>query len=410
MTAQDNASCHQDVTPLHDYARGVGAMLETLPWSALANVVEALHQARLCRSQVFVCGNGGSAATAAHMVSDLNKGANASGVPRFRAIGLADNVPLLMAWSNDRCYADALVEPLRNLAQPGDTLVAFSCSGNSPNVLRAVEFAHQIGVLTVGFTGYPGGALAEKADLPVVVPGGCTEQEEDVHLLLEHALVSELRERARREPVPHLLLASGRGATPQRPAVVPDIPPRPAVLIDRDGVLNANRSDHVKSWDEFVLLPGALDAVRELARLGLPIVVVTNQAAINRGLVDAAVVESIHRRLMAMAAAQGGRIDAVVWCPHHPDEGCGCRKPAPGMLTYAAQSLNLDLGRSYLVGDAESDIAAGASVGCRTFLVATGRGADQQPTASARWGDACQVVADLGEATRRIAACEVGPR
>ncbi|MBC7235083.1 MAG: HAD-IIIA family hydrolase [Chloroflexi bacterium] len=391
---------------LRDYGRRVSTLLEALPWEVVDRVVEALHQARLCRAHVFVCGNGGSAATAAHMVNDLNKGANAPGVPRFRAVGLADNVPLLMAWSNDRCYADALLEPLRNLARPGDMLVGFSCSGNSENVLRAVDYARRLGVFTVGLTGHPGGKLAALTDLSILVPGDCMEQVEDVHLLLEHAMIGALRERAQRDLLPSLLLASGRGATPQRPSVPRDLPPRPAILIDRDGVLNANRADHVKSWEELCLLPGVLEALHELARLGLPIVVVTNQAAINRGMVDFEVVESIHLRLMDMVVAHGGRIDAVVWCPHRPDEGCACRKPATGMLTYAAQSLNLDLSRSYLVGDAESDIAAGGAVGCRTALVRTGRGAEACERVKACWGEACRLVEDLGEAARWIMECE----
>jgi histidinol-phosphate phosphatase family protein len=390
---------------LRAHVRGVCDALEALPWAAIEAVTEALHQARLTRASVFVCGNGGSAATAAHMVNDLNKGANALGAPRFRAVGLGDNVPLVLAWSNDSCYADAFVEPLRNLARAGDVLVAFSGSGNSANVLRAVALARQMGALTVGFCGHPGGALAQEVDLPIVVPSGCMEQVEDLHMVLEHAMVSALRERALREPLPCLLLANGRGATPQRPALHPDLPPRPAIFIDRDGVINANRPDHVTAWEELGLLPGVLEALAELSRLNRPIVLVTNQAVINRGLVDLAVVESIHQRLMDMAAAHGGRIDAIVWCPHRPDDGCGCRKPASGMFTYAAQSLGLDLARSYMLGDAETDIAAGASVGCRTALVCTGREADQREEIAGRWAD-CRAVADLPEAARWIVACE----
>jgi D-sedoheptulose 7-phosphate isomerase len=101
------------------YMQAVSATLANLPWEQIERAIDVLHEARLRRAQVFVCGNGGSAATASHMVNDLNKGANVEGMPRFRAIGLTDNVPLLTALSNDISYADALAEQLRNLARPG---------------------------------------------------------------------------------------------------------------------------------------------------------------------------------------------------------------------------------------------------------------------------------------------------
>ncbi|RLC65703.1 MAG: hypothetical protein DRI48_06440 [Chloroflexi bacterium] len=103
-----------------------------------------------------------------------------------------------------------------------------------------------------------------------------------------------------------------------------------AVFIDRDGVICRNRNDHVKSWREFVFIPGALEAMARLASLDLHIVIITNQAAINRGLISTAVVEDIHARMVRAIEAAGGRVDQVVYCPHRPDENCSCRKPRPG--------------------------------------------------------------------------------
>jgi D-sedoheptulose 7-phosphate isomerase len=390
------------VTFIQGYMRAVAETLEKLPWDSIGQVVEVLHQARLCRAHVFICGNGGSAATASHFVNDLNKGANAPGVPRFQAIGLTDNVPLLTAWSNDASYDDAFVEPLRNLVQPGDVLIGISGSGNSPNVLKAVRSAQEMGATAVGFTCSQGGKLDELADLAIGVPNTCMEQLEDVHMFLEHAIVSTLRDRAQRDLVPSLILANGRGATPATRAFDPALSPRSAVLLDRDGVINENNSSHVKSWSEFHLLPGALDALRLLARTPYPVVVVTNQAVINRGMISFEVADSINRRLMTYVAERGGRIDAIACCPHGFNEACGCRKPEPGMLTYAAESLNLDLSRSYFVGDAETDIAAGMAVGCKTALVLTGRGEAQREGVVARWGERCEVLVDLPDAVRWI--------
>jgi len=120
---------------------------------------------------------------------------------------------------------------------------------------------------------------------------------------------------------------------------------RPAVFLDRDGVINHNRSDYVKSWKEFVFLPGALEAIARLAASAYAIVVVTNQSAIGRGIIPVEAVDDIHRRMVRRVQSAGGRIDAVSLCPHRPDEGCLCRKPAPGMLWEAAGQLSIDLFR-----------------------------------------------------------------
>ena len=386
---------------LKAYASQIADTLERLPWDQISKVVDALHEARLRRVQVFICGNGGSAATASHFVNDLNKGANAAGMPRFRALSLVDNVPLMTAWSNDTSYEQALAEPLRNLARPGDLLIGISCSGNSANVLQAVEYAQEVGMQTIALTGSPGGRLAGMVDLPVVVPNRCTEQVEDVHMFLEHALVSALRDRAQREMVPSLILPDGRGGT-RSSTGSRSLARRPAILLDRDGVINSQPSPYVRSWDEFDLLPGSLNALRRLAELDLPIVVVTNQSVVGRGLTDFEVVESINLRLMQQVAAQGGRIDAVAWCPHSPDEACACRKPEPGMLLYASACLDLDLERSYLVGDAASDVAVAMSVGATPILVLTGRGESQRAAVQADWGNACSVLADLEQAAEWI--------
>ncbi|MBI1879792.1 MAG: D-glycero-beta-D-manno-heptose 1,7-bisphosphate 7-phosphatase [Chloroflexi bacterium] len=176
-----------------------------------------------------------------------------------------------------------------------------------------------------------------------------------------------------------------------------------AIFLDRDGVICENQSDHVKSWSEFKFLPGAKSGLVTLSRLGLPIIVVTNQAAIGRGMVSADVVEAIHQRMVAEITTWGGRIDRVIYCPHRPEDRCDCRKPKPGMLLQAAQELNLDLSRSYLVGDAASDIQAGQQVGCRTYLVLTGRGVEQLvPALHLAEGSSLVVTRNLVEAANYI--------
>lgn len=182
-----------------------------------------------------------------------------------------------------------------------------------------------------------------------------------------------------------------------------------AVFLDRDGVICENRPDHVKSWEEFEFLPGVKKSLASLSHLDLPIIVVTNQAAIGRGLVTAQTVEEIHRQMVAEISASGGRIDRVIYCPHRPEDECDCRKPKPGMLLQAAKEMGLDLTESYLIGDAASDIQAGYQVGCRTFLVLTGRGPEQLvPALHTTGGHFLTITRNLAEAVDYILAAETG--
>jgi D-glycero-D-manno-heptose 1,7-bisphosphate phosphatase len=175
-----------------------------------------------------------------------------------------------------------------------------------------------------------------------------------------------------------------------------------AVFLDRDGVICKNRADYVKSWDEFLFLPGAKQGIATLSKLNIPIVVVTNQSAIGRGIMSAEEVAKIHRGMTAEIAAAGGRIDKILFCPHRPDEGCNCRKPEPGMLLQAAQELNIDLQRSFMVGDALTDLMAGQRVGCFNFLVMTGRGLQQVPQAMQALPNGFTVTRNLAEAALQI--------
>jgi D-glycero-D-manno-heptose 1,7-bisphosphate phosphatase len=152
---------------------------------------------------------------------------------------------------------------------------------------------------------------------------------------------------------------------------------RPAIFLDRDGVINRNRNDHVKSWSEFEFLPGVLAALRRLSQLEWPVVVISNQAVVGRGLVSHQTIDEISARMVAVVHSVGGRIDRAFYCPHRPEENCGCRKPQPGLLLTAAEQMRLDLSSSFFVGDAESDVMAAKAVGCRPVLVKTGRGIGQ---------------------------------
>jgi len=181
-----------------------------------------------------------------------------------------------------------------------------------------------------------------------------------------------------------------------------------AVFVDRDGVICRNRNDHVRHWEEFVFLPGVLEAMARLARLDLYVIVITNQAIINRRMAPVEVVEDIHARMVRDIEAAGGRVDQVMYCPHRPDERCACRKPQPGLLLKAKVELELDLSRSYVVGDAKTDMQAARAVGCRRYLVLTGRGRQQLIRCWLHGEHGFKVVPDLGAAVSGIERREDG--
>ena len=176
-------------------------VIHTLSRDEVRAVADALLDAWRARKQILILGNGGSAATASHMMNDLNKFTRVEGQPRFRALALTDNVPWMTAVGNDQSYAEIFVEQLQNLMLPGDTVIAISASGNSPNVVRAVEYAKANGATVIGLCGKPGGKLAQLADVKVIIPADRIGQQEDGHMILDHVLSLALLERIKQEAV-----------------------------------------------------------------------------------------------------------------------------------------------------------------------------------------------------------------
>ena len=154
-----------------------------------------------------------------------------------------------------------------------------------------------------------------------------------------------------------------------------------AIFLDRDGVINRNLdNNYVKNWDEFEFLPNSLEAIKRLTDANYPLIVITNQACVNKKIVSSQTLNDLHQKMVSEVENAGGRIYAIYHCPHRDEDKCDCRKPKPGMLIQAAHEHNIDLPDSYLIGDSMTDIEAGQQVGCHTLLALTGHGAktDQQ--------------------------------
>lgn len=171
------------------------------------------------------------------------------------------------------------------------------------------------------------------------------------------------------------------------------------ILLDRDGVINRRiPNGYVTSWRQFEFLPRALDALRLLAETGYKTIVVSNQACVGRGLIGAAELEEINRRLVTEVEIHGGRIDAAYYCPHRKEEMCGCRKPSPGLLIKAQRDHGFVFEATFLVGDSEDDLLVARRVGCPMIRVADGATATAEP-----WSQHPQAtVPDLNAAVRFI--------
>jgi len=147
------------------------------------------------------------------------------------------------------------------------------------------------------------------------------------------------------------------------------------IILGRDGILNEYRDDHVKAPEEWVPISGALEAVARLNHAGWHVVVATNQAGIGRGMIDMASINAVHAHMNQMLLAQGGRVDAVFFCPHTPEEQCVCRKPLPGMMQDIGRRYGVDLKTVPMVADTLRDLLAARAAGCEPHLVLTGRAA-----------------------------------
>jgi D-glycero-D-manno-heptose 1,7-bisphosphate phosphatase len=152
----------------------------------------------------------------------------------------------------------------------------------------------------------------------------------------------------------------------------------PAIFLDRDGVLIENRSDYVREWSQVKIFPEAIKALSRTAIKNYKVVIVTNQSAVGRGIISLDMASEINHRLLKLIHSYGGHVEGIYMCPHKPDDNCSCRKPKPGLLLQAAKELTLNLQRSWMIGDAWSDVRAGQAAGVKqTILVKTGRGRAQ---------------------------------
>jgi D-sedoheptulose 7-phosphate isomerase len=332
-----------------DWADKVRGMLGGFPAGAAGRAVALIVACFERGGKVLACGNGGSAAEAQHLVTELVGKFERDRAP-LPALALDANSATLTAVANDYGYDDAFAHQVDALGKAGDVLVAISTSGDSENAVRAVLAAKEKGLATVGYLGEKGrgGRLGGLVDVPVVLGARDTATVQAGHLVLTHTICGLVEEA---------------------------LFPNKAVFLDRDGTLIVNRH-YGSDPDEIELFDGVVEGLQELRSAGYKLVLVSNQSGVARGYFDEAAVARMHDRLQRMLDRHGAALDGMEYCPHHPEGDtspyaveCACRKPAPGMLRRAARKHGVNLSASWMVGDIEADVEAGRRAGARTVLV-----------------------------------------
>ncbi len=182
---------------IQGYLQDLHTTLDMIPRNLIQKMIGLLKEARVNDRQVFAMGNGGSAATASHFVADLGKNTRVEGLPHFRAFALTDNVASITAYANDEGYENIFSQQLAASIQCNDIVIGISASGNSKNVLNAISLANEKGAITIGLTGFDGGKLASLAQLSIHIPSHRIEQVEDIHMMIEHMVVSAIKEETR---------------------------------------------------------------------------------------------------------------------------------------------------------------------------------------------------------------------
>jgi len=184
-----------DLMSINDYLSEIQKIFVALDKEIVELNVSLLYGAWKQRRHVFIIGNGGSASTASHMANDLSKATIIPGLPRMKVIALTDNISIITAWANDKSFENIFKEQLENLLEPEDMVLGISASGNSPNILRALEFARQNAAVTVGWTGNSGGAMKDMVDLAWRIPTDNVGLIESCHLFFDHLVTTELCKR-----------------------------------------------------------------------------------------------------------------------------------------------------------------------------------------------------------------------
>ncbi len=291
--------------------------------------------------QAIFMGNGGSAADAQHIAAEFS-GRYLLERPALPSICLSNIAPVT-AIGNDYSYDIVFQRQIEANCRKGDVVIGMSTSGNSKNVVLAIEKAKEIGAKTISFTG-DGGKLKDIVDCAVIIPSKETPRIQEGYLCACHTMCG---------------------------IVEREMFGKRAVFIDRDDTI-ATDVPYCDDPEKFVLFPGVPQAIKRLNDAGYLVIVITNQSGLGRGYFDLDTLKSVHARMCSDVEAGGGRIDDIFFCPHRPEDHCSCRKPEIGMGIQAVMKYGIDPSRSFMIGDHDKDVEFGERLGCTAIKVDKG--------------------------------------
>jgi D-sedoheptulose 7-phosphate isomerase len=338
-------------------AKGV---IDRLDVNSIESAASLLASTRAKGGRLFILGVGGSAANASHAVNDFRK------IAGIEAYAPTDNVSELTARVNDEGWETVFESWLRvSRLRSNDLVLVFSVGGGdleknvSPNLVTALQYAKTVGAKILGVVGRDGGHTAKVADvcilIPTVNPDHITPHAEAFQAVVWHLLVSHP--------------AVKQQQTKWESTAPVNTQPRAAVFLDRDGVINRavvrdGKPFPPSSMDELELLSEVPSSLAALKAHGFALYVITNQPDVTRGTQTREAIETMHQALLSSLP-----IDDIFVCYHDDNDECACRKPLPGLLLEARSKHNIDLSRSFVVGDRWRDIDAGHNAGCKTVLI-----------------------------------------
>lgn len=284
--------------------------------------------------KIMFCGNGGSAADSQHLAAEL-VGRYKMNRPALNSIALTTDTSILTAIGNDFGYDTIFERQVEGLGEKGDVLIGLSTSGNSKNVLLAMDKAKSLGITTVAFTGEKGGKMKEVADIAINVPSDTTNNIQEMHIAVGHIICGHIEK-----------------------ALAPKVK---ALFLDRDGTINVDYG-YTYETDKLDFIDGIFELCRNAQDNDFKIFIITNQSGVERGYYTIEQMNAFNNFMKTKFAQKGITITDVYCCPHleHPD-----RKPAPGMFLNAMNRYNIDMSASIAVGDKERDVEAALSAGVK---------------------------------------------
>lgn len=312
--------------------------ISTINPSEVIQVAGLLIEAFRSGHKAIFLGNGGSAADAQHLAAEFT-GRYLFDRPPLPAICLSA-ISLVTAIGNDYSFEQVFSRQMEAYASSGDVVIGLSTSGNSRNVLEAMKVAKKAGARTVSMSG-PKGQLKDCVEVPLIIDSEYTPHIQEAYMVAGHQIC---------EIVEAALFG------------------KKAVFIDRDDTI-AKDCPYCSRPEDLILFPGVPGSIARLNAAGYMVIVVTNQSGVARGLFSEEKLAQIHSKMTQDIEMGGGRIDDVLFCPHHPDAGCDCRKPEVGMVHRAYRKHHLNLAESFVIGDSDKDIEMARRCGCRAVQV-----------------------------------------